>query len=640
MKFSRPQWLPILSTGLFLTASVSLLGFAPSSSRSALLRDHALDGLPKLVRGATAAVNARDFEALKPFTEGEVKANFGWIKETTTKKWQSGLLTPPKTTEEGKPTSAEQFIVFHEWHTCESDGDHIHRVVKDGAGGDIKLGEEIKETDPFGLRVRHHELQIHVDAPAKHLYATDTVTFEVLPGERKPYGLFRISSDYKIQELKLGTSSGEAVPFQQVGGIVAFQLPTEDKFVLYLKYDGVVDHNGSDYFRSDEATINSYFYPHTARQPATATITLTSPAEWKGVAIGELVSTKVNDDKTETATFKNDLPVVFYTVDMGKYKVTERNYKGRKIATYLLSDNPALPDRCLDLLQKSLDYFETNFGKHPYSRYAVVETKGPFGGALEAYSFATFGAFTLPGTIVHELSHTWWGGVVPSSYTRSMWNESFAEYSDELFQRSQGLEKTPPEERLLQSRQRRARAFQNWTMTKAHDTSDNAQASVGYGKGPLVLRVLEDEIGKPVMLKAMQTFYKSYPTGNSAEWSDFEKIVNIETRGDYRWFFSQWMERTGLPTAQLKNVLLKKVGSGFIVTGDIEQTAPIYRLKLPLQLKTALGETTQVIVAKDALTHFTLKSRTKPTRLFVDPQDNVPLTLSAGKGNPLIYKFK
>ena len=89
-------------------------------------------------------------------------------------------------------------------------------------------------------------------------------------------------------------------------------------------------------------------------------------------------------------------------------------------------------------MAKALPFYEAHFGKFPYSHYALVETLGPFGGALEAYSFATFGGGAFQFATAHELSHTWWGGVVPNPYTRSMWNESFANYSDNLFRRLTG----------------------------------------------------------------------------------------------------------------------------------------------------------------------------------------------------------
>ncbi len=623
----------------FFVVVLPLLGLfclpacAPASLPARPPLDDPADALPNLLTEASAAVNARSFDKLAPFVSGNAKTNFSWITETTTKNWKSGVLTVPQTGGE-----VERFAVFYEWHTCESDGDHLHRLVKTENG--FRLGEEIKETDPFGLKITRHTFQFKPDVLAKRLFGTDAADFEVLSGRRKPFGLFRISSDFTIREMKLGDANGATVPFRQVGGVVSFVLPEKDKFSLFLQYDGVVDHTGSDYFRPNEATLDSYFYPHIARQPTTAITTLTSPPGWKPIAIGELVSDQINNDKTETVTFRNEVPVVFYTLDFGKYQVTERTYKGRTLAAYLLSSDEKLPGRCLDLLQKSLDYFEATFGPHPYKRYAVVETQGPFGGALEAYSFATFGPFTLPGTIVHELAHTWWGGVVPASYTRSMWNESFAEYSDLLFQRAQGELKLLDEAALLRTRRRLFSAFREGSLYTAHDTSDNAQSSIGYGKGPLVLRVLEDEIGKSAMISAMRAFYKGYPNGQSAEWSDFEKIVNAETKENKHPFFEQWMGRAGLPSVNLKNVLVKKTGEDYVVTGTLEQTAPAYRLRLPLVLKGEKGRISETLTLKEAQTFFTLKARFKPFTLLVDPEGIVPLALPPGTGNPLVYRFK
>src|SRR5205823_5277667 len=128
--------------------------------------------------------------------------------------------------------------------------------------------------------------------------------------------------------------------------------------------------------------------------------------------------------------------------DAGPYIITSRMSNGRKLSVYELKPVKGRAERSLDSLEKSLAWFEKSFGTYPYTHYEVVETLGPFGGALEAYSFSTYdrGAF---GAVVHEVSHTWWGGIVPCPYTKNMWNESFANYSDGLFTR-QTASKAPP----------------------------------------------------------------------------------------------------------------------------------------------------------------------------------------------------
>src|SRR5205085_11691100 len=89
----------------------------------------------------------------------------------------------------------------------------------------------------------------------------------------------------------------------------------------------------------------------------------------------------------------------------------------------------------IDVLAKALAFFEKSFGKFPYTHYEMVETNAPFGGALEAYSFSTYARGAMRGGVPLGLSHMWWGGVVPNPYTRTLWNESFASYSDALLRR-------------------------------------------------------------------------------------------------------------------------------------------------------------------------------------------------------------
>src|SRR5205814_1396198 len=140
--------------------------------------------------------------------------------------------------------------------------------------------------------------------------------------------------------------------------------------------------------------------------------------------------THVTAEGTSTTTWRNSIPTSYFTLDMGRYRISTRVWHNHTLAVYLMDSKRQSSDTfardCLDTLQNSLDFYEQNFGVYPYSRFTVVETKGPFEGALEAYSFATFGPQTLPQFIPHELSHTWWGGLIPCTYTHSMWNEAFA----------------------------------------------------------------------------------------------------------------------------------------------------------------------------------------------------------------------
>src|SRR5207249_1402250 len=160
---------------------------------------------------------------------------------------------------------------------------------------------------------------------------------------------------------------------------------------------------------------------------------------------------------------------------------TSRMAGKRKLSVYELRSVEGRAQKALDSLEKCLNYFEKSFGPYPYTHYELVETVMPFGGALEAYSFSTYsrGAF---GAVVHEVAHTWWGGIVPCPYTKTMWNESFASYSDGLFYRQTGEKKR---ERALtgqhQDPQRGRSAIGRYPVpiADAFDTSNGAHGSAG-----------------------------------------------------------------------------------------------------------------------------------------------------------------
>ncbi len=592
-----------------------------------------------LLRQATQAVNARDTDALKPLVTPEALPSFGWMQERTTKNWTGEVLALRLPSSHSQDASANvaptptllYLAVFHAWHTCESDGDHIHRLEPGADGTGWKLGAEIPEAETGGYRVRDHDLTVSID-PAQHTATIkDTIRVEATGTPLLPACLLRLSDDFKVSAL---TGKNAPVSYAQAGGVIAVVPPVADgnhSFSLTLAYKGRVLHQESDYINTQEATLDSYWYPHIARLPATSTVTATAPPDWTPIAQGEKTREKRHADGSLTVTYRNDLPNCFFTLDMGPYTITPRKTaEGRTLSVYLLTPNTRLAKNSLDVLEKSLAFYDTQFAPFPYTHYEVVETRGPFGGALEAYSFATFGAGTMPSTIPHELSHTWWGGLVPCPYTRSMWNESFAEYSSGLFARMnpQMAKQASMDESHTSVGKRRqfGNAFDAATLQDAHDTSDNRQNAIGYSKGAFVLRVLEEQIGLERMRASIKTFLADHPKGEPAEWPEFARAVNKATGQDYGWFFDQWTQRKGLPRVRLANVVSRESGNGYMVEGDIVQEGEPYRLRLPLSVQSGDDKPQrQNVDVGGSQTHFQIASVSRPTRLTLDPENILPL---------------
>ncbi len=601
---------------------------------------------------AVAAVNSRQTTGLKPMTVQDAPGLFAWVPEAH-ETWQGATMTAPMAGETpGAITNhqamAETLAVFHAWHSCQSDGDHVYRLTHTNQGW--QFGAEIPETETLGLRVRDHNLHVTLNIPKKTAQIMDTVQIERTAETVPAFGLLRLSHDFQVQSVVLGGAESKTqVRFRQAGGVLAFAPPPEAKFVLTLRYAGRLDNKESDYIRDNEAVLCSYWYPHIARLPATTTVSVTPPAGWTGVAQGEPTNETRTADGAKTATFRNEVPNCFFTLDVGRYILTSRQVKNRTLTVYQLHPDAELAKSCLDTLTAALDYYERNFAPFPFHRYGIVETNGAFSGALEAYSFATFGPNTLPDLLPHELAHTWWGGITPCTYTRSMWDEAFAEYSDDLFTRSRHptAPRTSPvypmPTKLLRERTKMAQDYAAVPIIHAFDTENNRHIAVGYEKGRQVLKRLEAQLGQETMLRCMRRFFNEHPKGEAAEWSEFEAAVNKETREDYHWFFAEWLERKGVPVLKLAHVSSRKEGQEYIVEADVVQEGSPYRLQMPVLLETSEGRPVLTTAQIDgATTHLMLRSPAAPTRLRLDPQGEVPfappLNTPAG-ADPTLFTF-
>ena len=616
---------------LFTRAESGRVASLPrEGARTALLSAASLAAIPNaldlLVKQAATAANTRKPAALTPMAAGDAAQRFGWTRSQTST-WQGDVLETPLAAEAGTPA---YLAVFHAWHSCESDGDHVHALMRTPEGW--KLGAEVPETETGGFRVRDHDLHVTFDFPKQTAAITDRVQIERTRNDVPGYALIRLSQDFRVRQFTREGPGGAPVPFRQVGGVIAFVPPAEKTFTLWMQYAGSVNHQGSDYILANEATLDSYWYPNIARLPATATVTATVPSGWMAIGQGETVKQQRGNDGALTITFRNDIPTCFFTLDAGRYTITSRQVDGRTLSAYLLTANPTLANRCLDVLARALAFYDSHFGHFPYTRYTIVQTQGAFEGALEAYSFATFGPGTLPFVIPHELAHTWWGGVVPCTYTRSMWDESFAEYSDGLFQRlSQKAGSAPGRRRLEQHQEALLRGpiialWNEVAMSDASDTSNGAHNAVGYGKGPRVLRVLEEQIGLEAMLRSLAAFYAGHPRGTAAEWPAFEQVVNKITGQDLHWFFAEWVERPGLPVVRLTNVSLHNSAADTFVEGDIVQEGTPYRLRMPLLCEERGGVSdTETVDVDGPRTHFSLHATATPVRLTLDPDGALPL---------------
>jgi hypothetical protein len=149
-----------------------------------------------------------------------------------------------------------------------------------------------------------------------------------------------------------------------------------------------------------------------------------------------------------------------------------------------------------------------------------------------------------------------------------------------------------------------------------------ATQAIGYGKSLMVFHMLRRHVGDEAFGAAVRTFYADYRY-RSATWSDLVDAVAAQSGEDLDWFVEQWIRQSGAPMLTVSEIQIRP-SDGNAVSAVIEQEEPTYRLDVPVEITTALGDTVrQIVECVHPRTRFTLRLDSEPVELRVDPDFDV-----------------
>ena len=552
-------------------------------------------------------VNSGDEIGLHTMGTAGVSHDFQWVKNLPNLIMKQ---SPWAVRQMLLPGTETMMITISRYQPCESAGDHLYYLDQTNAGPHI--GKEVVETDTGGWRVRSHRLDVHFDTQNSSADISDHITIEKF-GDALPAVVLRLNNIYRVSSVK---KAGIPVSYTQAGGFLSIQSSTDTKTAFDIIYQAELNDTREDFVSPNEAALTTYWYPHIARLPVTAEVSMTVPDDWTAIAQGEATS-RLEHGQEVTTTWKNNLPVCYLIVAAGKYSISSAYYGKIRVSVYLLSPDKQKAQQALSSAVESIRWFSENFTPFPYSRYAVVEST-TFPAALECYSFTLMNRSSISIAIPHEVSHTWWGGILPNSYTHTLWNESFAEYSDGLFQRQTG--QTGLKDFTANSLSSEMRSFlSKVSLDNAKDSMDPVDAIIGYGKGGQVLYTLEKMLGSDKMLRCIRQFLSMRIPGEEIGWKEFETAVENVAGKEWRAFFPPWMERTDLPELHLSGIKLQKQGSSWQVSGMILVKVVPYWLSVPLIVKSGESQLQTMVMVKGKETPFMMTIPFVPREILLDP---------------------
>lgn len=524
-----------------------------------------------------------------------------------------GFPAPP-----GYERFGRTWLVFHRWQRHEHQHDIVVPVISTGDGP--RLGTEIPEDLPINYSIA--EMRCSVDLRPEEPKAAFDITVTIRrDGDGPETVLMRINDSYVVAKAEyrgraLNVFSNEEPEQVRLGetpalvqaGSILYLTNAGEGGDLRLRYETDIQITRQDGIRKEHALFLSYWWPHIGRQPFKTRITLTGPVDWLLMANGDLVSEQ-RDGERKTVAYRNDVAVSYHHIVGGPYLLAaETRDRDRVIRAWHIGNvNRERATKDVRSAADSIALFEDLFGKYPYNHYDIVDTPDFYG--LECYSFTVLSPPITSWATSHEVGHTWFGGLVPNTYIRSMWNESVTQYVDSV------LFKKNSDRTLEQGWNSRSVDVVLGELVEPHGQN----GIVGYMRGAYVLNMLAQEVGEQTVIKGLRLLVERR-TGKASDWGDVVAALQEAAGRDLRWFFSQWLWSKQRPSLSFGRAETAMAGGEWITTVRLVQTgvSSAYRLKFDVVLETPEGDKRFPVTMDQLNQTYTFNTAAKPSRARTD----------------------
>jgi hypothetical protein len=377
------------------------------------------------------------------------------------------------------------------------------------------------------------------------------------------------------------------------------------------------------------------WYPRPETTPRWRTIRIDAPAGMEGVTAGERLSRETVGGRSRSL-WREEPAVGDLALSAGPYVITERRQGGILLSTYLYPENAHLASSYLDASATYLRLFAELFGPYPFTKFAVVENFFPTGYGFPSFTLLGSTVIRLPfittTSLPHEIAHSWWGNGVLVGPTGGNWCEGLVTYlADHLLEeRKGGNAGRDYRLRMLSDFSLLVPPGGDFPLTRFASRVDPASRAIGYGKGAMVWHMLRTRVGDAPFFAALGEVYRSRRF-RTATWDDFARALADASGQRLETFLPPWLEQPGGPLLSLADVVSRRQGEKWLVTGRVVQQKPYFPLLVPLRLEAAAAPFEQTLPLTAGEKSFHFLSDTPPRRLLLDPGADLFRLLPAGQ---------
>lgn len=518
----------------------------------------------------------------------------------------------------------------------------------------------------------HHELNVVIKPDMSLLEVTDEVTIDkslVKDGLQ-----FKLHNALSVEPSEMITKLDKQVDAEDIGMdlddsgtksdlklnvyAIKFSPNNSGNLKLILKYKGKIEspvkqskENYARGFSESPGIIwekgvylagSTYWVPYFGDELVSFNLTTTLPDSWKTVSVGtRTLDEKKNGqhiDKWESPTPQEEIFLIAAPFQ-------EYDYPMGSVTAYAFLRTPdeALANKYLEATAQYMEMYRKLVGPFPYTKFALVENFWETGYGMPSFTLLGEKIIRLPfilhSSYPHELLHNYWGNSVYVDFKSGNWCEGLTAYmADHLIkeQRGQAVEYRSE---TLQKFTDYVTLENDFPLSKFSSRFDPPSEAIGYGKTSMVFHMLRRKVGDEQFIKSFQVFNRNNKFKRSS-FDDIRKAFEEVTGKDWKWFFDQWVNRTGAPQLVLEDVQVNSVRGSNNVSFTLKQIQPeeVFYLDVPVVIVTKDGIKTETVEMNEKESKYNFTVDSAPLKILVDPEFDLMRKLDPRESPPTFTK--
>jgi aminopeptidase N len=368
------------------------------------------------------------------------------------------------------------------------------------------------------------------------------------------------------------------------------------------------------------------------------------PAGQKALVPGRLVD-ELEDGDRYRARFEFPHPSDGIDLIAGPYRIENRDVRTQagtpvRLRTYFHPEIAELAAGYLDAVIGYIDLYEGWIGAYPFTEFSVVSSPTPTGFGMPTLTYLGIDVLRLPfiraTSLGHEVLHNWWGNGVFVDYARGNWSEGLTTFmADYHYKEKQG----PAVAREMRLEWLRDFAAlppgEDRPLNRFVARYHGASQIVGYNKTAMVFLMLRDLIGAQAFDAGIRSFWQT-KRFRAASWGDLGRAFEGASKLELSGFFAQWLDRTGAPAVRIADASAVRRGEEWRVTVTLAQVAPVYRLRVPMRVRTERGDETRTIELDGERAAASFDMAARPVALVLDPDLRLFRRLAPDEAPPIL----